>query len=77
MTRKPSPIRIQKEFDRLEESGKEFLAVDVAYRLNSTSAVIAAALRQRDNVVCVSRPTGRSGGSNYSRYKFVKQGLKE
>jgi hypothetical protein len=73
MTRKPTPTRIQKELDLLEESGKEFVIVDVAHKLNSTSNVLAAAIRFRDPpFTCVSRPTGRSGGSNYSRYKFIK-----
>lgn len=64
---------IQKELDRLEESGEEFLVKDVAYRLNSTSPVIAAALRFRENVICIERPGGRSGGRNYVRYKFAKK----
>jgi hypothetical protein len=73
MSRKPTPTRIQKELDLLEASGKEFVVVDIAHRLNTTSNVLAAALRFRENAVCVSRPTGRSGGSNYSRYQFIKK----
>jgi hypothetical protein len=73
MSRKPTPTRIQKELDLLEESGKEFVVVDIAHRLNTTSNVLASALRFRENAVCVSRPTGRSGGSNYSRYQFIKK----
>lgn len=64
---------IQKELDRLEKTGEEFLVKDVAYRLNSTSNVIAAALRFRDNVICIERPGGRASGCNYVRYKFVRK----
>lgn len=74
MTHKPNPLRIRKELDRLEKSGEEFRLWDVAYRLNTTSQVLAFAVRQRDNIVCTYRPKGgKVCGSDYSRYKFVKQ----
>lgn len=78
MTHKPKPHLIQKELDRLEKSGEEFRLWDIAFKLNSTSQVLAFAVRQRDNVVCTYRPKGgKVCGGDYSRYKFVKVGEEE
>lgn len=76
MSEKPAATKFKKEFDRLEQDGKPFLIVDVAHRLHSTSKKCSFELRQRKNVICIERPTGKGTGLNYVMYQFLK-GVKD
>ena len=72
MVTRSRKTQIEKELDRLEKSGEEFTLADVAYKLNSTSCVLAFAIRLRGTAQCLTPRTGRSGLGRHSRYKFIK-----
>jgi hypothetical protein len=73
MTHKPSPKHIQKELDRLENSGEEFVLVDVAHKLSSTTCALAFAVRIRGNAKCLTPRNGRTTAKSHSVYKFIKK----
>ena len=73
MVTRSRKTQIEKELDRLEKSGEEFTLADVAYKLNSTSCVLAFAIRQRGTGKCLTPRRGRSGLGKYSQYKFIKK----
>lgn len=72
MSRRPSAHHITNEFNAIKAKGTPFVLADLSARLNATVPELAYHLRQRDDVVCLERPTGRNPGQNHAVYQFIQ-----